>query len=613
MSWVVICVCRSVRLRGLVRASFRVASLHASCVQVVLGRQNETDAGDGTAPPQPSEPGPSEVPQPSPTAHPPPPPPGGGCSIEEGRDSSLDVSSTTTPSSAAHDPQDPVPPVPLIVEGDGTSPPGPPASVIVEEGSSPSHCGVCMEEIPQEDQVTLACGHALHEACAEDLVRHRRRDDLGVVVVQCVLCRRDCEVEQLHAFRGTDPRPVPGRVVHQDDIAGTVWGDCESLPQFMSDRTAEELDGIDVLEDLWLDVLRMQWPPYSPPAGWGRCVALMRASPLLTRSASPPRRALGACPAAYDLLQRWENLVGLWARRPDNAAFPQFPQEEEVSAALACTGLHADTRPPEAEPAEGSFGDGGTDEETAQGHGSGVERAVPALDIDDWGPDMVRHLCGICDEDTVSLVEETTRLPCGSGGGHVVHTPCFEALVRRERFMSGERVVVVCPRCHVPVVVTDVDGFDRRRVTPVPLLFQEGQRSARRFQAITGYFAPHRRRNRLHEDVLAVFGRDVLGLVFPPWSAHGQWSESVEHFRERHPVRVVDTTFMPVLNRDLAYRRLLEVWAEGVANAQPGVRNFFPSLATHQPEFPPVAEAAQVIIARCRRSVFRQGLECSPA
>jgi len=100
----------------------------------------------------------------------------------------------------------------------------------------------------------------------------------------------------------------------------------------------------------------MEWPPYSPPAGWGECVTAFRNSALRLASLrqpdpqellpeNPGRDAIERHPGAYEVLRQWQARVHAWADRlragrssrgPD--VFPPFPQGPWVDHGEA-TGL----------------------------------------------------------------------------------------------------------------------------------------------------------------------------------------------------------------------------------------------------------------------------------
>ena len=62
--------------------------------------------------------------------------------------------------------------------------------------------------------------------------------------------------------------------------------------------------------------------------------------------------------------------------------------------------------------------------------------------------------------------------------------------------------------------------------------------------------------------VLARLEEDILGSLWPPWSADERWSRAVEHYRSIPPAVCRDDMELPVFNRDLACRELTEAWED---------------------------------------------------
>lgn len=94
-----------------------------------------------------------------------------------------------------------------------------------------------------------------------------------------MFCRRDCDIGDLAAFAGTDPRPVPARVVEGDALTRAFWEENQSLEAYLRRVADSGRDpSCNMIAHLCWNISRRHWPPYAPPVGWGECVAAFRAA-----------------------------------------------------------------------------------------------------------------------------------------------------------------------------------------------------------------------------------------------------------------------------------------------------------------------------------------------
>lgn len=204
------------------------------------------------------------------------------------------------------------------------------------------------------------CDLSLHRSCAEEIIRRDRHasNRTAAFVVECVECRREVDIfdivdvdasreasTSVVAFGGTEC-VVPRRIPHGDGEGHVSSYENEPLEEYVRHMAANgEGSPVDIIRQLGSDVCHMEWPPYSPPSGWGECVNAFRNSALRLASLRPrhphevlpdnsARDAIERHPGAYEVLRQWQRRVHAWADRlragraseGQEEEFPPFPR-----------------------------------------------------------------------------------------------------------------------------------------------------------------------------------------------------------------------------------------------------------------------------------------------
>lgn len=130
-------------------------------------------------------------------------------------------------------------------------------------------CFICHSQ-DRMRPATLACGHAFHARCLEDLIRNTRYEFNGAAAVTCPYCGERTAIRDT-AFGRIECRPLPRRSGSQYAVAGAR--PMETLEEFAG-RIVNR--GSAVLAVLQADVDEIAFPPFATRHRWATLVSRTR-------------------------------------------------------------------------------------------------------------------------------------------------------------------------------------------------------------------------------------------------------------------------------------------------------------------------------------------------